>query len=364
MQHLVVSFTLLIYEFEDSQALGLIATCLESGTSDPYQIDSRPTYVPSEHFLSLIGTIVVHPTMTNRATSPEKSVAADQALQLLRNVNKLVGARNANLQAAFAYTAQNNEYGARIERRTKRTLAKQEPAAIGTPSRGLSDAEEEPGDVRTPMARRTSLWSRAESFWHMVGWAFNCSINCTPRWVRWRLWLEYMLEVLEDDWNDRSKAAQEAYPKTGREAEVLKESMIMQYLQDTRFAGRSGRRNIMTAIFARGQGTAVNLFREIWAKETEVKVKKQPAATRTKVNLDEGQFGDYFEDEEDEDMGVKSEMVDGSRVSSRQKTARRSTPAPMDADEDDDDASDYGLPAFGGYETLILRRRFLVLVRL
>ena len=59
------------------------------------------------------------------------------------------------------------------------------------------------------LGNEESLWSRADDFWHAVGWAFNCSVRYPGRWERWRIWLELMCDVLQDDWNERERICQE-----------------------------------------------------------------------------------------------------------------------------------------------------------
>ena len=104
-----------------------------------------------------------------------------------------------------------------------------------------------------------SVWQRAEDFWHVVGWAFRCSVLHPERWERWQIWLQFMCNVLEDDWKERERKwleakgderepSQNAEPATkgtrgGKQAaeddlKIFRESLIFQYISSNTTSGK------------------------------------------------------------------------------------------------------------------------------
>ena len=67
-------------------------------------------------------------------------------------------------------------------------------------SDNVSDGEDDkPDALRSKYANKESLFRNADDFWAMFGWAMNCSVAHKPRWYRWNLWLDFVLDVLERD---------------------------------------------------------------------------------------------------------------------------------------------------------------------
>jgi hypothetical protein len=188
--------------------------------------------------------------------------------------------------------------------------------------------------LNSPFARERSVFAQMKDFWHVVGWAFNCSIVWRKRWDRWKLWLAFALDVLEADFRFRLKQA-----KKSDDAEPLMESIIMRYLGGAE--QNAARRRIMRAILADGRDKSLVEFGEVWMDETkERKVKEEKLdAPRKKINLDEDEWGDYDFDL-DEDEVTDKDIEDSSSETS----------------VDDYEAE------FGGMEAILLRQRFISLV--
>jgi hypothetical protein len=331
----------------DTQSLTLLNSLLTSGTcSTTASGDPAPAFVPTPQQLSLAATLVVHPRLTTRATSKERLQAANAAFRLLRNVNKIVGPINANFSTAFTFSAQKTRKRSDGRRRAN------DP-----------DSGDDPDMINTEIAGAASLWDRAEDFWHAVGWAFNCSIVYPKRWERWKLWLEFMLDVLEDDWAERSRMT-EGDNRSNNELgeDLLAQSMIVQYL-----SGRKGaygnKRRFIRAIFADGSPKALAEFKEIFKNEPKERKKDDETGVKRpiKVDIEKDVFGDYLDDDSDDEV---EENV---------------TSAPMKLNEDISSDMDYDLEVgegiqkgatvpngaehFGGMDSLILRQRLLSLVR-
>ncbi|KAL1966711.1 hypothetical protein VTN77DRAFT_3908 [Rasamsonia byssochlamydoides] len=348
-QHCGIYFEEKLY----SQALSLLLNILTCGT-----VASSPAFVPSPPHLAIAATLLVHPSTTTRAKTTEEQAAATLALQLLRLTNTLVGPISAKFDVAFTFTHFNSSrHGGRRR------------AEDGGMSSAVRDDEMAP--LNLDLGQSGSLWFRAEDFWHAVGWAFNCSVLHPRRWERWQLWLQFMCEVLEDDWNERLKqledlgeSSQPATPSKRRE-QILKQSLIFKYLTTGNMNyGRN--RRILRAIFADGSATSVSEFREVFKNELkelnreEDKLKKREAD----VNIDEDQYGDYMAPDEEE-----SDEAEISRT--RPKRARRGTKqsetAARAAENEsyelpDNIYADGGVASLGGFQSLALRQRLLHLL--
>lgn len=183
--------------------------------------------------------------------------------------------------------------------------------------------------LRIDLAQAGSLWSRAEDFWNVVGWAFNCSVLYPRRWTRWQLWLEFMCDVLEDDWAERVRRVEEMDSKSARSSKLLRTSLIMKYIEGT--SGISGQhRKILRAIFANGSSPSVHEFREVFHKETKELDKKSdtPKKREADVNIEEEIYGDYLanSDEGNEEESPKPAEERPTRAK-RTRTAAAATAA-------------------------------------
>ncbi|MCJ1282765.1 hypothetical protein MMC26_002091 [Xylographa opegraphella] len=266
----------LIY-FEEGlhlQALNLLFSITIAGGSTP---NIKPAFVPPPHHLALISTLSVHPALTTRAKTTESLEAANLAIKYLGVVNRIVGPINANVQDAFVFFGPG-------------TASRRGVISRRTTGGNVSPEKEEFEAIDIELANISSLWARAEDFWHIVGWGFNCSVVHKKRWERWRMWLEYMVGVLEDDWWVRPPGEQG-------------NSLIVKYL-DPEDQGNIGEKRIIRAIFADGSSRSLGEFREVWSNETRERKADTNAGiakkAAVKINIDEGEYGDYMQSSEDE----------------------------------------------------------------
>lgn len=231
-----------------------------------------------------------------------------------------------------------------------------------------SDEEGEATRITTRIANRGSVFTQAANFWHVVGWALNCSVNCKRRWERWKHFLELMFEILEDDWDERTRAHNELIDD-GKDpieaADVVLDGMICKYLKTASADTRQGRRKILRAIFADGTPKSTGEFGEVWkdeSKEPKNEELNDPSKKR-KINVEEGDFGDY---DLDEDQGDEEKTPMASYHTGRQsKRQQISNPincvdneSLMDVDPTDLKGSD----VLGGIDSLLLRQRLLAFV--
>ena len=303
--------------------------------------------MPPPQHLALAATLAVHPSTTTRAPSKDRLHAANAALVLLRTTNGLIGPKNANFAAAFAFApAGNRRKNASNRRRNERP--------------GSPDSEDDGDLVGTHIANAGSLWTLAEDFWHVAGWAFNCSVAYPARWARWKLWLGVLLDVLEADWEEREARARLLGPgnASGEEASmILRGSIVAQYLP-TEISRYGGSRRVLRAMFADGSSKSMAEFKEIFRDETK-ELKAGSGLKRKReagFNVDEFAFGDYGEDEES--------ILDMSTQSSEQYQGISSAGSDEDANDHShidttgipDGSSDYG-----GMDSLLLRQRIFSL---
>lgn len=338
----------------DSQALTLLLNILSYGTPT-----DAPAYVPAPQHLALAATLLVHPSTTTKAKSKEEKDAASAALQLLRLTLQLVGPISSKLNVAFTFMHfESSRHGGQWK--------------VDEQTTSVSGFDDDEAPLNLDLAKSKSLWSRAEDFWHVVGWAFNCSVLYPRRWERWQIWLEYMCLAMEMDWTQREKMAD----GTDKSEDLLKHSLIWKFI-DTDAAGYGRNRRILRAIFADGRATALTEFREVFKNELKERqqgeddTKTSNSRKRTEVNIDEDEYGDYlFQDEDDSDIPDKSTRT-------RPKRARRGTRAAdltlveeEAAKEEEqkakklaDEAHAKGdIAAYGGFHSLELRQRLLSLL--
>ncbi|CAI7666127.1 unnamed protein product [Penicillium glandicola] len=389
---------------EDSlwpQAYSLLFNVLASGT-----ISSTKAVVPLPQHLAVAATMLVHPRTTTRAESEYEKEAPNAALRFLRLTNSLVGPTDAKFNLAFGFS----QFAS--SRQGKR--------------RGESPmlAEHDNPDTRplnTKFNQASSLWNCAEDFWHAVGWAFNCSVLHPTRWERWQIWLQFMCNVLEDDWKEREKKYLEAKqnhretsvwserseisemsgrsetesshgaesaskPKRkGRKPKVkavevqddlgiFRESLIFRYIASNTTAGRN--RRIMRAIFANGKSN-LGEFKEVFKDELRIPIPEQDSPNTKKragdINIDKDNYGDYLNNsDEDFEDGQSSTSVstpgNGSKSNNprRSKRTRRGTRNAMDEAPDsikmakaNQTPQESNLSPLGGYTSLAIRQHLL-----
>jgi hypothetical protein len=178
-----------------------------------------------------------------------------------------------------------------------------ERAALSKPQQRVPYGED---PINSKLANEGSLWQRAQDFWQVVGWAFNCSIHHRGRWNVWKVWLEYMLDVFEADWNDVPKIHHDEYMEEKRvDAEAMEDMfqnrILIQYISDGARSSTALRR-IVKSIFADGSTEALKAYPEVFKDETwEANVKTGTKRKRgVKLNLDEDDYGDYLQNEDDD----------------------------------------------------------------
>ncbi|KAI2736916.1 hypothetical protein DTO013E5_7190 [Penicillium roqueforti] len=333
---------------EDSlwpQAYSLLFNVLASGT-----IASTKAVIPLPRHLAVAATMLVHPRTTTRAETEYEKEASKAALRFLRLTNSLVGPTDAKFNLAFGF----NQF------------ASLRPGRRRAESPML--AENDNPDTRplnTKFDQASSVWNCAEDFWHAVGWAFNCSVLHPARWERWQIWLQFMCNVLEDDWKE---CENKAVPD---DLSIFRESLIFRYISSNSTAGRN--RRIMRAIFTNAKSNPGE-FKEVFKDELRMPVPKQDSHNLKKragdIDLDKGHYGDYqnnFDDdfEADQSSTSVSESTAKPRRSKRTRRGMRNAeddatnPIKMAKASQSSSRESNNLSLLGGYTSIGLRQQLL-----
>jgi hypothetical protein len=291
--------------------------------------------------------------MTTRTTSQEKHIAADGALRYLRHLNALAASDTSGLTKALQFREANSSRSKRARTRHSGDISS-------------DDEHEDPGRIRSNYANKDSLFENAEDFWAVVGWAFNCSVAHRNRWDRWRLWLEFVLDILEDDLDARHRESKEAPQDRD---EILSKSLLAHYLAPFVDQGRNPKRRIMRAILADGTQPSTNQFPSVFTNETlppKVKQETKLGAKRS-LDLDQGDFGDYFDSDSDSNS-TPGPQQNSRRTSTRHSSnnlSRQDSPATLNTPQPPTPTSTTTtspLATHGGSDSLTLRHRLLTLL--
>ncbi|KAM3065150.1 hypothetical protein ACMFMF_011278 [Clarireedia jacksonii] len=312
------------------QGLNLLSNVFTAGISHPITA-STPACVPSPKYLQIASTLLVHPLHTSHASNKERLEMGSRSISLLRSVLQDVGPRAAHLEQAFAFPTCTTTMG-RNTRRGRIVIESHD---------GESNSDEEiQGDGIKGAVSQQGVFRRAKDFWHIVGWAFNCSVRYPKRWRYWKVLLEYLLEVLDDDWNEREAMDDEEHQEKRqaellsksqenhrtnvepdlngdelfREHRMLRDSLLIRYLNgfDYKYSSAPLRR-IVKAAFADGSAQSLKEFPEIFENETKEMKKKSTQKRKRDEKIDvttDMEFGDY--DEENDDRDTLFETMDGS----------------------------------------------------
>lgn len=269
------------------QALKLLISLVASGNTS---VPPLPAFIPPPHHLALVATLAIHPTLTTRARSEVQVEEANLALRYLRLVLRIVGPVNANLQDAFLFTGVGTSSRRRSSGRRKAT------------GDGVNANGDDLDGIENELAESGAIWAQAEDIWQVVGWAFNCSVRYKQRWSRWSLWLDYMVDVLQKDWEARSIRNSEGAALDEGEDDPRAKSMIVRFLNpDDGTAGRE--RKILRAIFADGGPKALGEFTELWKNETKERKKDTDLKKiEKKIHIETDNYGDYLEEDKDSDL--------------------------------------------------------------
>jgi hypothetical protein len=257
---------------------------LAAGTSISTPAQPYIGYLSPSAYLAFASTLVVYPKITTKTYAKEVRKGSDAALRYLRCVHTTIdGPAYSTIREAFSFPK---------EHMRRRAPAHRSVAASLSPGPG-DDVEVIAGEA----ASAESIWTKAEDFWQLVGWAFNCSVSHKKRWARWKLWLGIMLDFLEADWEfcvQRSKV-EETYAEN-----MIRESLLWHYIVGhSRTVNRNSRRRMVKAILATASVESLKDYPEVWKEETEGPKREQDDEQAGDAHTE---TGDTAGDEKDEEM--------------------------------------------------------------
>ncbi|KAH8684708.1 hypothetical protein BGZ60DRAFT_367404 [Tricladium varicosporioides] len=316
-----------IYE----SALTLLNDLVTTGASNPHN-ENTPAIAPSPYHIELVSCLLIHPRYTTQAPPDERLDLGARSISLLRNILAILGPVNANLDEAFSLDPII----------TTRNLRRGRNTAEHDDSSG-NESEDRPERMQGVIANKGRIRKCAKDFWHIVGWAFNCSIQHPKRWQHWKVWLAYMLDVLDADYTERKEQDEEKHmdPKKECPYAKLRESILVKYLSMVQ--GRSSPlKRVVRSVFADGSPDSLKEFPEVF--ENETKEVKHSGQKRKRANTGEFKFGDY-----DDEINYDFE------------SPGQSSPMQGDDDEKEEKALEQD-PYIGGPETITLRQRLLMLL--
>ncbi|EUC40033.1 hypothetical protein COCMIDRAFT_30956 [Bipolaris oryzae ATCC 44560] len=314
---------------------GLLYSLLAAGTSISTPARPHVGYLAPPAYIAFASSLVVDPKCTTKAESRDAIKGADAALQYLQCMRTTIdGPAYSTIRKAFSFP----------EERNRRRAPGYRSGGSLSPEPG-GDIERIAGDA----ANEKSLWYRAEDFWHIVGWAFNCACVHKKRWSRWRLWLAVMLDFLEADW--------EAFVRQSTDDDVdaeivFQESLFWHYIigDESAPTNRARRRRIVKAIFATGMPESLEEYPEIWDKETAGPKRKKDEEQRIgEVDFETGDIADYASDDEMQNASEDEDNEDADGASAFQDY--KSIQNIQDAIEH-----------LGGHDAIELRQRLLALL--
>ncbi|CAZ80401.1 unnamed protein product [Tuber melanosporum] len=300
------------------------------GTSTPSEAP-HPAFIPPSTFQRCITTLIAHPYYTTQVSKNEPySAAPGNAYLLLRRMLRLVGPLNAEFSKAWEF---------KKSARAGRQVIRGKTRGRGSKGKELDpiDAFSTDDDLNGDFATTESLFNVADDFWSIAGWAFTCSVSHPKRWEWWKLVLDLMMDVMEQDWEDRLETKEAT-----RDKSALDEALFVKLLP--RDTGSVGCKKIVRAIMTCAEEKSFNEWKEIWENELST---KRPRKIR--IGTQDTAFMDDDDEEDDvEEKGVKG-GVDGDGDTEMQDAHT--------SNEVD------GLPsvseAYGGMESVDLRQRLL-----
>lgn len=343
LDHSTVCFEEQLY----SSGFALQTRCLESGVET-----NTPARVPPHAHLTFASTLAAHPSLTNRTKKSDRHAASNDALRYLRQAINTIDAKDGGIKRAFRF-----EQRRALSDRSKRASTRRSDGA------GADDDEtEKPGFIRSTYYQKNSLWTHAEDFWAIVGWAFNCSVLHKDRWKRWKAWLEQMLDLLQNDLERHIQLQKD-------EGVDIGECLLAQYISLVG-EGRNNRRRIMRAITADGTKKMMAEFGEVWKDETKPPKKKKyddHTVKRRKLDIDNDEYGDYGDPESEDEVSSEGNKRQSGAESSRSRRGKRaSQPDLVEEDESDEEKEVATRTAstitFGDMDSIRLRQRLLWLL--
>lgn len=303
----------------DLSAIQVLDNLLSAGNAPRHGTESRrPAFVAPPRQLALLANLAIHPDFTTRSSERENAEVAVRALAHLRSVLATVGPLKANFAAVLQF-----------RRGTGRRATTRHGDSSPDGDADGSDSARSDGNERLDgrLSNAASIWNMAPDFWKVLGCAFHCAAANPHRWTHWRVWLQFLLDVLEADWKERLLQDEEDRERIGLEETGgksvtyprLEKSLFMQYLRSSEL--RDVNRALLS--FADGSQADKPVYTAVFPKEIEMRAESKATKRKRTQTLDlrHEQYGDYF-DEEDQ-SAVEEEGSEALNEAQRPRRAAR-----------------------------------------
>ncbi|KAK6339278.1 hypothetical protein TWF718_008699 [Orbilia javanica] len=392
----------LVYSLEegmDSKALDFLTHISYTGISTPLKPteERKEVLIPPPDVFSIITNISLHPNYTTRQTENLQTDVAVKASKYLRTLTRIAGATNCNLQTAWQFKRSKASSSKIMEDLATRRIRNRNVAKTGAVGRKGRQKTNKDIDI-TPfanldIANEENIFNRCDDIWSVVGWALVCSCVHKRRWDVWRDFLELLIEVLTDDFQERIDAAESPLVVD------LQGSLITAtgFLPD--LGGGAGYKRIVRAIFANGSEKSRNEWIPVFPKETKKPPKKEPnkwasnpnlyTADTKKVEAGKGGKGGKGNNKESllKNMGAnmveeynkfRSDVNDTSESykefqnklaehdytddDSEEETKARSTKKDKEEKQSKLDTNEEAIDKWGGVQAIIIRLKFMALL--
>jgi len=298
----------------------VLDTLLADGTVTRPSKHPAPARVAPPTQLAFLNTLIIHPSYTSRASEPTNLHVAARALAYLRGVLEITGPIHANLRYAFTFNRRPRRDG-RDSRSTSRYHTRYSSPPLHDDEANSSDSD----NVEGRLANEQSVWQGAGNFWTALGWAFRCAAAHPERWRHWKVWLEYMVDVLEKDWDERFALDAEQNGVEGSQStqagewKMLNESLLVAYFDDLHRGGDI-LKGVLRALMAFTDDDPIDkgTYREVFERELAVitgNSKRKRAATTGEPEMN--QLGSLMDWAEEDDLEESEDDEDDDEFTSR-----------------------------------------------
>ncbi|RKF71325.1 hypothetical protein GcC1_102005 [Golovinomyces cichoracearum] len=274
-------------------------------TSDNHNLsDAPPAFAPSPFHIELVSVLLIHPRYTNHAAIKEEySEIASRSLVFLRCVLAILGPINAELGEAFSFNCDSISRDSSEGNLNSAKLNFDESTL-----REFDNSNDKNNQLKCGIANHGRTRRCAKDFWQVVGWSFNCSLRYPERWKYLKVWLDYMLDVLEADFQERERLDLElmglsSHPADeGQEHQLskfLSKSLIVSHLSGVHGKSTAARR-IVHSIFADGDKNSLKSFPQVFPNETKILKTFKGQGLRNK------DWKSYFSTDYEQDFDVEN----------------------------------------------------------
>ncbi|EPS42667.1 hypothetical protein H072_3351 [Dactylellina haptotyla CBS 200.50] len=388
-KEIIRKITVLLEEGMNTSAIDFLGQVSYAGLSKPSKPGRlKEIAIPSPDILSIVTTISLHPSYTTRQTGLLQLDGALKASRYMRNIIRLAGATNCQLQQAWRFKrgeanagSDDNMGGAIGGTRNMRNRNVAKTGAAGRKGKRAAHDLSTAPFASLAIANDESLFKRCDDIWSVIGWALITSCCYSKRWDVWKDFLDLLLETLQNDFQERINAAGDNAEDMDLEGSLVN---AIGFIPDV--SGSAGYKRVVRAIFANGSEKSRNEWVPVFPRETKKPPKKEKTTEwKTKVDanpyaakkgsgsllatLDENTSEDYnkfrnnVNDASDAYREFRDELAktgyaddeDGSDEDIEFQQLQKEDKSKLETDQE-------AIRAWGGTDSIIIRLKLMALV--